>query len=143
MIVAVVAVLMMQMTVNQIIYVVAMRDSFMTAAGAVLVLGIVPRIAVQFVATIRIHLGDFNIVFLNFATLLMTKMAFVQVVGMACMLDRSMAASGSMRMGVLRFVRHGNILLKGNNPASSISISPFSQCENVPACVQIEYLMVH
>jgi hypothetical protein len=102
-----VAVRMMQVTLDQIIDVIAMRDGGMAAVRAVHVLGIVPAALVARRAGVRIFGGDGDRVIFNVIALSVMKMSVVQVIDVSVMLDRHMSAIGAVlvSMSFVHFCR--------------------------------------
>ena len=95
-----IAVGMVQLTVHQVINMIAMGHSLMSAAGAVLVLMIVSAVTGYWLAAIRIHSRNSNLVFLDLTIFLMTKMAILQVVDMSIVLNGDMSAVRAMLVGM-------------------------------------------
>lgn len=94
MVVTVAVVRMMQMTVNQVTGVVAVRNGFMPAAGAVDVVGRVTTANMVRGAPVRILGRDFDSVVLHVATiLLVVQMAVVQIVNVVAVLNGGMTAA--------------------------------------------------
>lgn len=99
-IVTVIAVRVMEVAINQVVDMVAMRNCFMAAALAVGV-GAGDR-----GAAIRIGLADLNDVFLNEIADLVMQVAIDQIVDVIAMNDGGVAAVRIMMMIVMRMVRH-------------------------------------
>ncbi len=84
---------MMKVTVHQITGMIAVRNGFVAAAGAVNVVGRVAAADVAGGTTVRIRGRDFDGVVLNGpAVLLMMKMAVMQVVDVIAVLDGGVTA---------------------------------------------------
>ena len=106
MVVAVVAVLMVQATVDDVVGVVAVRYGFVAAVGAVNVAGAI----VYGVAAVGIGVVNFQTVFVVVAVVFVMQVAVVQVIDMVAVLNGGMAAAAAVNMvmvGVCRTVAHG------------------------------------
>src|SRR2546423_15542858 len=86
-------VLMVQVTIHEVIAVIAMRDAFMAAAGTVLVPALMTGTLVPVRTSIWIVLADGNRVFSYFAGLLMVQVPVVQIIDMPFVADGGMATS--------------------------------------------------
>lgn len=95
-VVAVIAVRMVEVPVHKIIDVVAVRDRFVAAAGAVDVFGQVRATRVAFGALVRIRAGHGNHVIVTVIPVGMEQMPIAQVVGVAVMLDGGVTAIGAV-----------------------------------------------
>jgi hypothetical protein len=104
-IITVVAVGMVQVTVDEIIHMVAMRDRFVTAARSMNVSSIMSGAAMVGRATIRIIVAHFNAMFVYMIGVRMVKMAIMEIIHMAAVPDGNVTASGSMRVGVVGVMR--------------------------------------
>jgi hypothetical protein len=113
-IVAVVAVGMVQVAVNQVIDVVAVGDRFMTAAGPVLVvLGMVAAI-MGGRASGGIGAADGDSMFLDLIAGGMVQMAVVEIIDVAVMFQGLVAAAGTMLVRVVGVsVCHGSVPFSG------------------------------
>jgi hypothetical protein len=112
-IVAVVAVRMVQVSVDQIIGVISMRHHFVTAARSVPMSRVVSAAAVLRGAPIGIRFAYFNYMFVNVIFMRIMEMTVVKVVDVAVVPNRDMTAVGSvdMRMiGVNRMVMSWHFL---------------------------------
>ena len=76
-IVAMVAVRMMESAIDQVIDVVAVRNCFVAATGTMFVFRIVASVAAELVTAVRVSLADRNSVFLDSAALLMAQVTIV------------------------------------------------------------------
>ena len=95
MVVAVVAVGVVQVAVHQVIHVVAVRDGFVAAAWPVHVAGVVAAAAVLGRAGVGVLIVNVDLVFHNCAIgLLVVQMAVMQVVHMISVFDRRVSAIG-------------------------------------------------
>lgn len=101
-IVAVVAVRVMEMPLDQIVDVVAMRNRLMAALGAVLVLAGVPATAMLWGAGARIAGAHGDDVLVDVIAMHMVQMPVVQVVDMGVMLNRGVPATGAVFVGMVR-----------------------------------------
>ena len=98
MIVAVVAVRMVQVSAHQIIHVVAVRRALVPAIGAMGVLAAV-RFAVMFRrAVVRVRVTYRNEVFVNVIAVDMMQMAIMKIVDMPLMTDLRVAADSAVHM---------------------------------------------
>ncbi len=92
----------MQVTVDQIVDMVAVRDSFMTTAGSVHVIDIMPVAGMAIAALSWIAFCDSNCMLFDDPILRrMMKMPFVQVVNMAIVFHSHVTALLSMGMAML------------------------------------------
>lgn len=104
MIVAVIAVLMMQTPVDHVVDVIAVRDRFVSAAGAVDVAGLATgRHRVH--AAVRILVADLDdmlvVVHLTVRLVWMVQVPVVQIVDVVAVADRLMTAAGTVRVVVI------------------------------------------
>ena len=107
MVVAVVAVWVVQVAIDEIVDVVAMRYCFVTAAGAVHVSRFVATAVVVGRASVRVGGADCDDVLINVVTMLVVQVAVVQVINVAFVLDGGVAAVRAVLVfvvGVVRFV---------------------------------------
>ncbi|SAL54611.1 hypothetical protein AWB64_06017 [Caballeronia sordidicola] len=114
-VVAVIAVRMMQVTVDKIVHMIAVRHGVVSATRAMHVPGLMATALVIGRAAIEIGGVDFQLVFIDMVAVRVMQVAVVQVVDMALMANRRVAAAGTMLvivMGVVRFVAgaHGAFL---------------------------------
>ena len=113
MIIAMAAMRVVQMAVHQVIGVIAVRHSFVAAAGAMLV-GLVMAAAVMLGSALaRVLLADRQLVLFHIFPLDVVQVAVVQVIDVVVMLDGGVAAAGAMLMvvvGVAGTGRHGILL---------------------------------
>ncbi len=105
MVVAVVAVRMMQVSVNKIVNVITVRYGFMTTSGTVNVIRIVTTTLMRWCATIRIGIAHLDAV-LEHCPIIGNVMhvSVVQVIDVIAMLDASVFAVRSVLM-IMVFVR--------------------------------------
>ena len=99
-VVAVIAVRVVQMAADQVVGVVAMRDSFVAAAGAVLVGCVVAAAIVLRGAARGIDAADFELMLFD-CRVLVVQMAVVQVIDVAIVFDAGVAALGAVLMCVV------------------------------------------
>jgi len=97
-VIAVVAVRVMEVAVDEIVEVVAVRDGRVAAVRAVDVLGVVAAAAMIGRAGVGILRRHGNRVLLDPAPFLMMQMAVVQEIDMPLVLDRRVPATGAMLM---------------------------------------------
>src|ERR1700682_2935758 len=98
-VVAMIAVWMMQVAIHQVVDMVAMRDRFVPAAGAVLVGALYVRRAAG-----RIGRVDTDDMLVDVIAMHVVQMAVVQVVDVPVMADRDVTAAWAVLMGVVRMV---------------------------------------
>lgn len=113
MVIAVSVVGMMQVTVDEIIHVIAVRYGFVTAAFAMHVGCIVAATSVAAGASSRVCGVDGERMFVEVAVVGVVQMAVVDVVDVAVVQDGGMPAAGAVDMGmiVVDVVRHGAYFL--------------------------------
>ena len=106
-VVAVVAVRVVQVPIDEVIDVVAMWHRFVTAAGAMDVSCFVAAAVVVGRAGVRVGGADSDAVFIDVAAVRVVQVAVVQVVNVAVVLDGGVAAARAVLVrvvGVVRFV---------------------------------------
>ena len=96
-----IAVLVVQASVDQVVDVVAVRNRFVSAAGAVHVTRFVIGAAVLGIAAVGVAVGDLDHVLVNVISMRVVKVPVVQVVDVVAVLDGDMAAPGTMLVGVV------------------------------------------
>lgn len=101
MIVAMVAVRMMQVTADQIVDMVAVRHGLVAAAWAVHMLPVVATAAVAGRATFGIGRADRDHMLVDAVAMRVVQMTILQVIDMAVVLDRGVAAAGSVAVAGL------------------------------------------
>ena len=108
MIIAMVAVRVMQMTVNEIVDVIPVRNRFVSTAGSMNVVWIVPAAGMSRSAGFGVRVTDWHRVLFDFSALaLVMKVAIVKIIDVPIVLDGRVAAASSMLMiVVLVNVRH-------------------------------------
>jgi hypothetical protein len=109
MIIAVIAVRMVQPAVHKIVHVVPMRHGFVSAAWAMLVRAVRFRRAAH-----RICRADLDDMFIDLIAVHVLQMAILQIIDMAIMANRQMSAVRAMQvrvawMMVLGRDRHGDV----------------------------------
>jgi hypothetical protein len=97
-VVAVVAVNMMQVAIYQVICVIAVRNGFMPTIRTVLVGLVMAAATVVRSAAGRVFGGDAKGVFLNFIALDVVQVAIVQIIDVALVLDAGVAAVRAVLM---------------------------------------------
>ncbi|WP_446479919.1 hypothetical protein [Bradyrhizobium cenepequi] len=105
MIVAMIAVGMVQMPGDEIIDMVAMRDRFVAAARAMDVSSIMSGAAMVGRATIRVRVAHLNPMFVHMIGVRVVKMAIVQIIHVVAVPDGNVAALGSMHVVVVGMMR--------------------------------------
>ena len=101
MVVAVVAVGVVEMAIDQIVDMVAVGHSFVPAARAMLVRAVVATAAVVWGAGCRIVCIDTQCMFVGVPVVRVMQMTVVQIVDMAIVFHRGMATIGAMGMVVV------------------------------------------
>lgn len=101
MIITVVAMGMMQVPVNQVIHMVAVRNLLMPASGAVDMASIMPGTSVIRGALDRIRGTDLQHMLVNMRTVNVVQMAVVQIIGMAGVVYGQMPAARTMLVVVI------------------------------------------
>lgn len=115
MVVAMVAVRVVQVAVDQVVDVVTVRDGFVAATGAMDVAGLVTAAFVLGRAAVGVGGRDGDHVLVDVVAMRMVQVAVVQVIDMAIMADGRVAAAGAMGvvmvgvMGQLAFA-HDDLL---------------------------------
>ena len=107
MVVAVVAVRVVQVPIDEVIDVVAMWHRFVTAAGAMDVSCFVAAAVVVGRAGVRVGGADGDAVFIDVVAVRVVQVAVVQVIDVAVVLDGGVAAARAVLVcvvGVVRFV---------------------------------------
>lgn len=111
MVVAMACVRVMEVPVDEIVDVIAMRDGFMTAASAMPVSGVVAGAGVARRAGSRIGAAHFDHVLIDMIAVRLMQVAVVKIVYVIAVLDGDMATARSVNMRValmdLVFLRHG------------------------------------
>lgn len=105
MIITVIAVRVVQMAGDEIVDVIAMRNRFVAAAGAMNVSSIMSGAAMVGRATIRVPVAHLNPMLVDMIGMRMVKMAIVKIIDMASMPDGNVAAAGSVRVVVVGMMR--------------------------------------
>ena len=107
MVVAVVAVRVVQVAINEVVNVVAMRYGFVSAAGAVYMSRFVAVAVMIWGADVRVGGADGDAVLIDVVAVRMVQVAVVQIVNVAVVLDGGVAAVRAVLVfvvGVVRFV---------------------------------------
>jgi hypothetical protein len=104
-IVAVIAMRVMEMPVNQIINMVSMRYRRMSAVRAMDMIGCVTRALMFRRALARVHTGHLNLVFVDVTIVHVVQVPVVKVVNVALMPDRGMAAVRAVLVIMILVVR--------------------------------------
>jgi len=100
-IVAVAVVRMVQMAIDQIIHMAAVRDGFVAAIRTVDMPGVMAGACVTGRAGVRVGGVDGQIMLVEVVAVGLMEVAVVDVVGVAVMLDGSVAATGSVDVGMV------------------------------------------
>jgi hypothetical protein len=101
-IIAVIAMRMVQVSIDQIIKVVPMWNSLMTAARPVLMRRAMSATTVLWRTSIGIRCSYFNYVFIDTPVLHMIQMAVVEIIDVALMSNRDMAAARTVDVLTIR-----------------------------------------
>jgi hypothetical protein len=109
-IVAMAAMLMVQMTIDKIVHMITVRHALVTAAGTVHVPGLMPFARVIGRALRPISVAAFQDVLVNVITVHMMQMAIMQIVGVAVVLESGVTAARRVRVRMLFvfLVGHGS-----------------------------------
>lgn len=92
----------MQVTINQVIDVITVRNRFVTATGTVNVTGIVAGTLVGGSASVRIRVGHFQHVLFDLSVFAdMVQMTIVQIVDVVAVLDAGVFAIGAVLVIVM------------------------------------------
>jgi hypothetical protein len=105
-VVAMVAVRVMEPAIDQIVDMVAVRHCLVSTTWTMLVLAVVLRLRSELLATIRVRFANGENMLLDLFALLVTQMTVVQVVDVAVVFNRRVTATRAVGMGVLR---HDNL----------------------------------
>ncbi len=124
MMIAVALVGVVQMAIDEVIYVIAVRNGFMAAAGAVDVRGFMRGTGVPAGAIRRIVGAHFQGVFVIVALVGMVQVAVMDKIHVAVVKDGGMAASGAMLVGMIfvSVVVHDFLALSGL-PGADFSVA--------------------
>ncbi len=127
MIVAMVAVMEVQVVADEVIDMVAVGDGFVAATGAMNVRLVVAIAAVLGCASVGIAIALFDAMFVHMIAMHVVHVPVVQIVGVAVMLDGGVTAAGAVLVVVLlvrvartihgsfSFVEHGRQVDHGNS----------------------------
>ena len=96
MIVAMIAMRMVEFAIDEVIDVVAMWHGLVAAAGTMFVLRIMPRLVREVVTPVGIRFRDGKDVVLLLVAFLMTKMTILQEIDVAIVFDRRMTTVGAV-----------------------------------------------
>ena len=107
MIVAVVTVRVVQVTVDQVVDVIAVRNGFMAAARPVLVALVVSAAVMPGGAVLRVHGIHVQLVLIHMIAVDMVQMPVMQVIRVAVVLDRGVPAAGAVLVVVVRVLGAG------------------------------------
>ena len=105
--IAVIAARMMQMTIDEVVNMIAMRNSLVTAVFPMLVVCVVAAASVSLGAVVRVSSGDSENMFVDMFTMRRVKVAIMEIIDVVCMLDRCMAATGAVLVGIVLVDRMG------------------------------------
>ncbi len=123
-VVAVVAVGMMQATLNQVVDVVPVGNRFVTAVGAVDMSRFVACQVLSRSASIGIPVTDLEAMLVHVISVGMMEMPIVQVVNVVLMLDRGVTAAGAVGVVVtfvnVAFSHFGSPAANQNQPLSQV-----------------------
>lgn len=118
MVVAVVAVGVVQVPVHEVVHMVAVGHGFMSAAGAMHVARLVPGACVRGRADVRVGGGDGDAVLVHMVAVGVVQVAVVQIVSVSVMDDGSVTAAGAVSVIVIGVLgmgagAHGGFLKRG------------------------------
>lgn len=110
-----VAVRMVQVAIDQVVDVVAMRNRLVTTSRAVLVARLMSGALVIGRAAIGVRSGDLDLVLVNVVGVHVMEMAVMQIIDVIAMLDSRVTAAGAVLVRVVGVVwlgtrRHGRLL---------------------------------
>ncbi len=100
-IIAMVAVRMVEAAVDEVIDMVAVRNRLMPAAGPMDVPRLMTLVAIIRRALVRVSRAHFDDVLIDLVSVLMVEVAIVQVVDVITVLDREVTAVGAVMVGML------------------------------------------
>lgn|GEM_PF-1610679 len=100
-VVAMIPVGMMQVAINEIVYVVTVGNRFMTTSWPMHMTWLVACTGMVRGAAVRISVRDLKPMFIDMIPMRMMQVTIVQVVNVAIMFDRRMAAVRTVRMIVI------------------------------------------
>ena len=116
-IVAMVAMRMMQVAVDEVADVIAVRHGFMPAVRAMLVILCVSGTGMLRRAAVRVRGRNLDHVLIDVAVVHMVQVAVMQIVDMARVLDGRMTAAGTVDVGVIGVLRiatgHQGLQMRG------------------------------
>ena len=125
-VVAVLTVGMMQVTGDEVVRVIPVRNGFVAAIGAMLMPGVVVAACVIGRTGVGVLARDAYCMFVMMISMLVVQVTVVQIVGVTFVLDRGMAAIGTMLMisVVVSFaiVSHGLFLLMVDANVSAVCV---------------------
>jgi hypothetical protein len=104
-IVAMIAVRMVQVSVDQIISVITVWNRLMTTAGAMSMRRLMVAASVLRRAAIRIRGSDFDHVFIDMTVVHMMQVAVVEIIDVAVMSNRGMTAARPVHVWILGVIR--------------------------------------
>ena len=116
MIVAVPGVRVVQMSLDEVVRMIAVRNRVVSATRTVHVLSIVPSALVRRSAASRIFRPDFDSVLINVIAMHVVHVSVVQIVGVTVVADGHVTTAGLVNMGVVRMglvLGHGALLVSG------------------------------
>jgi hypothetical protein len=99
--VAVTVVLMVKMPVDEIVDVIAMRNHRMTAAGAMVMRGVMGAASVSARTGVRVRPTHRNGVFVDVTVMVVVQMAVMEIVDVIVVADREMSTVVSVNVGVV------------------------------------------
>ena len=111
MVVAVIPVRVVQVTVDEIVDVIAVRNGFVAATGAVYVRSIMSAASVIRCAVGRVLTTDFDLVLVDVVAVHVVQVTVMQVVHVAVVLHRGMTAVGTMGVVVVRVFFTAHLIL--------------------------------
>lgn len=105
--IAVIAARMMKMTLDEVVNMIAMRNSLVTAAFPMLVVCVVAAASVSLRAVVGVSSGDSEDMFVDMLTMRRVKVAIMEIIDVVRMPDRCMAATGAVLVGMVLMGRMG------------------------------------
>ncbi len=140
MVVAVAVVLVVQVTVDEIVDVVAVRDRVVSAARAVDVIGGVAGAWVAGAAAVRVALIDRDHVVVDVVTVRVVQVPVVDEVDVALVDDGGVSAARAVNVLVRAAgLRHALLKVRDQSPTGCRTLNPLlerrADCQRLPACV--------
>lgn len=131
-----IAVRVVQTTVDQIIDVIAMRDRLVAAIRPVNVPGIMARAGLAVIAGVRVLGADLDDMLVDMIAMRMMEMAIMQIIHMVAVADGSVAAALAVLMRVIMvdvaIVAHGSSFLNVPRARARSRLLQEKECDGLP-----------